>query len=749
MNIEEYAKQIEDIIDDPEYRPIMPSDIIALMNVPAEDTDAVRGIIENMVRAGKAALTKRGKVSSLRLVGIAAGVFRGTSKQFGFVTPDDGTEDIFIPPSKTLYALDGDRVLIKTEERGGRDKKAHFDKSKLKRLKNGRLVPIPEDKKNDGKGPSGEVVKILERGLKDKSVIGVYYEISEKRGKKYYNVGWVEPDSKKLPYSVFLDVKEARGAGVTVGDKVCVKITGFPSERDGDELRGEIEEIFGDSASKEANYAAILAENGIETEFPDEVISEAEISSRRELVPDGRRDLRDMVIFTIDGADAKDLDDAISLERSGDKYRLGVHIADVAEYVREGSETDMCAMRRGTSVYFTDKVVPMLPRSLSNGACSLNGGEDRYALSAFMTLSEDGEILETELCESIIRSRVRGVYSEVNDIFEKGKESEFSEKYSEVIPALRDMHMLYRILKKRSEGRGSVELDTEEAVILLDEKGIPCEIAARERGEGERMIEQFMLCANEGVATFLTNLSLPCVYRIHESPSQEKLESFTAFAAGIGLDTRPLRGKKLYPSCFAAILRESREKGISAVLSNVMLRAMMKAKYSAQPSPHFGLAIDLYCHFTSPIRRYPDLSVHRIVKAMLCGEAVGERLTRLTSFAGESAVRSSENELKALSAERDIDDLYKTIYMSDKVGQVFDGVVSSVTSFGLFVQLPNTIEGLVPIDSLEGTFSFDEKHFRLSRGKKSYSLGQAVNVKITSADIPSRKISMVIYDGEN
>ncbi|MEE0970043.1 MAG: VacB/RNase II family 3'-5' exoribonuclease, partial [Clostridia bacterium] len=462
---------------------------------------------------------------------------------------------------------------------------------------------------------------------------------------------------------------------------------------------------------------------------------------------DGRRDLRDMVIFTIDGADAKDLDDAISLQKTGDKYKLGVHIADVAEYVKEGSETDKCAMSRGTSVYFTDKVVPMLPKSLSNGSCSLFGGEDRYALSAFMTLSSDGEILETELCESIIRSRVRGVYSEVNDIFRNGSKSEFAEKYSEVIPSLAEMFELYKVLKKRSEGRGAVELDTEEAVILLDNKGIPTEIVPRERGDGERMIEQFMLCANEGVATFLTNLSLPCVYRIHESPSPEKLESFTAFAQGIGLDTRPLRGKKLYPSCFATVLEESRKKGLSAVLSNVMLRAMMKAKYSATASPHFGLAIDLYCHFTSPIRRYPDLSVHRIVKHMLNGEAVGERLTRLSSFAGESAARSSENELKALAAERDIDDLYKAIFMSDKVGEIFEGVISSVTSFGLFVQLPNTIEGLVPIDSLEGDFRFDEKHFVLSRGRLSYRLGQSVKVRITAADIPTRKISMAFDDG--
>ena len=738
MLIEEYSKQIEEIIEDPEYRPLLPSELIGLMNVPDEDVENVRGLIQNMARAGDIALTKRGKVASLQSVGIVSGTFRGTTKHFGFVTPEDGGEDIFIPASKTLFALDGDKVLVRITEHRSREK--HFDTKKLRRGKDGKLYPIPEGQKKNDKGPEGEIARVIERRLANSNVVGVYYEISEKRGRKYHTVGWVEPDRKKLPYSVFIDPKAAREMGISVGDKVEARITTFPSERD--ELGGEIIQNFGDSETKSANYAAILAENGIETEFSDEVIKEAEDASKAPIIPEGRRDLRDMVIFTIDGADAKDLDDAISLERVGENYKLGVHIADVSEYVKFGSKTDKSALSRGTSVYFTDKVVPMLPKSLSNGACSLGGGLERYALSAFMTLDSEGRITETELCESIIRSRVRGVYSEVNDIFEKGQKSEFAEKYAEVIPTLREMHSLYRIMKKRSEERGSVELDTEEAVILLNEKGVPVDIVARDRGDGERMIEQFMLCANEGVATFLTDLSLPCVYRIHESPSPEKLENFTAFAVGMGLNVKPLRAKHLYPSAFAAVLKESREKGISAVLSNVMLRAMMKAKYSAQPSPHFGLAIDLYCHFTSPIRRYPDLTVHRIVKAMLRGEAVGEKLTRLISFAGESAARSSENELKALAAEREIDDLYKTIFMSDKVGEEFDGVISSVTSFGLFIQLPNTIEGLVPIETMDGRFTFDEKHFTLSYGRTAYCLGQSVRVRVTSADIPSRRISM-------
>ncbi len=737
MSIERYTELIIDIIEDPEYRPLTPSDLIIFMDIPEEKTETVRSLIEKMAREGKIALTKKGKVASLGSVGIVSGSYRGTTKHFGFVTPDNGSEDIFIPAAKTLFALDGDRVLVRITEHRSRSK--HFDTRKLKRGKGGKLVPIPDEKRHE-KGPEGEIVKIAERYLANKNVVGVYYEIDEKRGRKYHTVGWVEPDRKKLPYSVFIDARAARDAGISIGDKVEAKITKFPSERD--ELSGEIIANFGDSETKSANYAAILAENGIETEFSEEVLAEAQKASEMPINTEGRLDLRDKIIFTIDSADAKDLDDAISLEKNGENYRLGVHIADVSEYVKFGSATDKCALSRGTSVYFTDKVIPMLPKSLSNGSCSLGGGLDRYALSAFMTLDRNGKILETELAETVIRSKVRGVYSEINDIFENGKSSEYSQKYAEVLDTLSEMYSLYKIMKKRSEERGSVELDTEEAVILLGKNGEPVDIVARERGDGEKMIEQFMLCANEGVATFLTNLSLPCVYRVHEPPAPEKLESFASFALGIGLDIKPLRAKTLYPSAFAALLCESREKGISAVLSGVMLRAMMKAKYSAQPAPHFGLAIDLYCHFTSPIRRYPDLTVHRIVKSMLRGEAHGTNLTRLTAFAGESAAKSSENELKALSAEREIDDLYKTIFMADKVGEEFDGVISSVTSFGLFVQLPNTIEGLVPLESMDGRFTFDEKHFTLSFGRTVYRLGQAVRVRIINSDIPSRRISM-------
>ncbi len=751
METEEYSRKIEDVVSDPEYKPLRPEELMGRISVNDGDERAFSGILRALEKTGKIAFTKRGKVTSAAGAGLIAGVYHGTSKTFGFVTPDgstDKSEDVFIPSKRSLYALDGDRVLIKLfpKDKNLTGRKEHFDKNKFRRGKDGKMIPAP--KKSEAvpdKGPEGEIVRILERKLEKENVIGIFYRTSELRGKKIRYTAWVEPSSKRLPYSVFVDARRAEELGVNIGDKVEVKVTKFPS--DTGDLSGEIINTFGDSRSKEANYAAILAENGIETEFPEDVLAEAEKSSERVLKTDGRRDLRDKIIFTIDGEDAKDLDDAISLDKTENGYILGVHIADVSEYVTAGSLTDADAMSRGTSVYFADKVVPMLPKCLSNGSCSLGGGLERYALSAFMTLDKSGNILETELCESIIKSRVRGVYSEINDIFENGEKSEFAEKYRAVLPSLSEMHDLYKILKQRSDARGALELDTLEAKIIVNEKGEPVDIVARERGDAEMMIEQFMLCANEGVATYLTNMSMPCVYRIHEMPTPEKVENFAAFARGVGLDTRPLHAKKLFPSAFTAIMNEAKEKGISGVVSNVMLRAMMKAKYSAVPSPHFGLSIDLYCHFTSPIRRYPDLSVHRIVKTVLRGEMTGAKLSELSKFAEESAQKSSENELRALSAERGIEDLYKVIFMQDKIGMTFPAVISSVTSFGIFAELPNTIEGMIPVETLDGIFTLDEKNYVLACGKSAYRIGQNINVTVLGTDISTGRITFGLADG--
>ena len=379
----------------------------------------------------------------------------------------------------------------------------------------------------------------------------------------------------------------------------------------------------------------------------------------------------------------------------------------------------------------------------------MNGGEDRYALSAFMTLDKGGNLLYTSLHNSIINSKVRGVYSELNDIIEKGKSSDFYPKYAHVYGDFAIMMELYAILKRKSITDGAMELEGEDVEIKLDETGHPVSIIKRERGESEKLIEQFMLCANRGVASYLKNMEMPCVYRIHESPDTEKTDAFLNFANNLGVDISCAKlGRTPSPKQLSLILENARELGKSEIVSSVLLRSLMKAKYSAEAKPHFGLATDLYCHFTSPIRRYPDLSVHRIIKAVLSGSITADKVTKLSVFAEKSARMSSENELRALYAEREIDDLYKTVYMADRIGEEIEGSISSVTSFGFFVRTDDMCEGLVPISTLNGEFFFDEANYTLTSASRIFKLGQRATVSVTEADIISRKVTFTLVSCE-
>ena len=487
---------------------------------------------------------------------------------------------------------------------------------------------------------------------------------------------------------------------------------------------------------------AVLHDHGVRTSFPPEVIENAKEVSGAPVTLDGRLDLRDAVIFTVDGADSKDLDDAISVVKTDEGYELGVHIADVSHYVREDTPLDTEAFARGTSVYFSDMVVPMLPVELSNGICSLNGGVDRYALSAFMTIDNYGNIVDTMVEKTVIRSCLRGVYSELNDVISRGSRSQYYEKYSVLGDSLRDCIDLYKILAHKSHKRGAVELETTESKIVVDENKNPVKIVKRDRGLSERMIEQFMLAANEAVATWLYNKKMPCVYRVHEEPSEGKLTTLKVFAANAGLDGRALHEKNLKASALQGILEQAKAKGIDTVISTVVLRSMMKARYSDACSPHFGLAIDKYCHFTSPIRRYPDLCTHRIISDILEGRMDEHRRAYMQKFAAHAALASSENERRAMSAERDIEDLYRTVYMSSRIGQRYEGHVCSLTGFGMFVELDNTCEGLIPINTMHGYFTYNERNMTLQSKTRVYRLGDKVRVKIASADIISRRVYM-------
>lgn len=713
MNIK-IKEAILDILAFDDYAPLTPSQLY--MNVclygDFDEEDFWRTLY-TMEQDFEVGITKKGKITRTSDVGIFKGVFSASARgDFGFVVTDKG--DFFIPPRLTAGALNGDTVAIKKFEAGS---------------------------KFYGKGNEAEIIKIISRSLD--SFVGTF-KILLHNGAR--SLGTVVPDNEKIRLSVTVSAKHFNGA--CDGNKVVCKITQFPANELGS-CRGQITEVLGKADSCEANYKAVLREHGIVTEFDEDVLDEAREVSNEALSDFGRADFRNEVIFTIDGADAKDLDDAISIKKIDDGYILGVHIADVSHYVRAGSRLDEEAFNRGTSVYFTDKVVPMLPKELSNGICSLNGGVDRYALSCLITLDYKGEIISSELKKSIINSSVRGVYSELNDIIEGGENSEFYSKYAHVMPDFKLMLELYEILKAKSTRKGAMELESEESKVILDEGGHPIDIIKRERGVTERLIEQFMLCANEAVATFLFNAGMPCVYRVHDEPDPEKIRAFALFARNLGVDTSPLNAKNTITSKqLSAVLDNARETPYFSIISGVLLRSLMKASYSSVQKAHFGLATELYCHFTSPIRRYPDLSVHRIISYMLDGKIDEKQIAKFEKFATLSADASSENELRATYAERDIDDLYKTIYMADRVGKELDCVICSVTNFGFFARTENLCEGLVPIEALGQGFFYDKDNQILARGKTAFRLGQAVRVKVADADIRTRRVtfSLIAYE---
>jgi len=640
-------------------------------------------------------------------IGVCDGIRHGETE---FIAQLDESVKYYIDRNRTGSAVNGDIVLLRPTSR--------FD---------------------------AEVADIIMRS--SYGICGTAHRAEDEDG----NTVWVVvPDDVKLDFDIIVTEPPYDGTP-TEGDKVLVHITVYPDD-EWEDAEGIILRVYGAPESKNANYRAILDENSVVTEFSREALEEAELAAAQELTPDGRVDLRDRFIFTLDGAGAKDLDDAISVSRVGDNYLLGVHIADVSHYVRHRSRLDREAMGRGTSIYFADRVVPMLPEALSNGICSLNAGVDRYALTAMITVNSMGEILDTQLSKSIIRSSLRGVYSELNAVLDGNADEATIAKYA-VIPAemIKNACELYDALRAKSARRGALELDSEEAAIVLDENGEPIDIVQRERGFGERMIEQFMLCANEGVATWLSERGLPCVYRIHEQPDEEKLSAFLEFAHNLGLQPEYIRrGGKITASYFSRILERARERGIGTPVSYMLLRTMMKARYSEICAGHFGLGSERYCHFTSPIRRYPDLTVHRIISAMLKKGSAEYIRDKFAGFTALSARSSSECELRALTVEREMDDLFKALYLSRFVGETFPAMVSSVTSFGMFCRLSNTCEGLVSLSSMNGFFTFNEKTLTIVGDGIRYRIGDSVTVRVENVDISTRKVDFsIVSDGSD
>ncbi len=638
---------------------------------------------------------------------VTRGIYCGSKSDFGFVSLEGGGDDVFIPAGRGGGAIDGDFVEIvyhKFNNRYGEEK------------------------------TEGRVLKIIEYGRH--TVIGTLEEEIYRHGRRSVRYLYVSPDDTKIT----LRPRVRDRFSAQVGDKVEALI-----RRDGtSHPECDVVRVFGDSESKEANYAAILSECGIVTEFTPEELALAEEVSGERISFEGRVDRTAEIIFTIDGAGAKDLDDAISLRKlPGGKWRLGVHIADVSHYVKERTALDRCVMARGTSVYFTDKVVPMLPESLSNDACSLNAGEEKYTLSAVVDLDAAGNITDVKIEPSVINSRVRGVYSEVNLLLAGEADSNVKKKYAKVLPTLKKMEELYYVLLEKSKKRGAVDFDSDEAEILLSEEGEPIDIIRRERGVSERIIEQFMLTANEAVATFLSRRSIPCVYRVHEAPPKDGFGDFLGYLRSLGFDTSDIPREEPTSHDLAKILAEAQKRGCLSAVSYTMLRSMAKAKYSAERMPHFGLGIETYCHFTSPIRRLSDLATHRIIRRVLFD---GKRSEFYASYANRAAAAATEGELRAINAERKIENLYKVIYMSKYVGEVFEATVNSITPFGMFATLDNTCEGLVPISEMPGVFTFDESNLTMRSRDTVYRIADRIRIRVEEANITRGKLRFSIAD---
>ena len=678
---------------------------------------------------------------------IIEGTFDYSGSGFGFCRTDSG-DDVFIPAKYTLGAMTGDRVTVEL-------------------VPGGRIAP-------DGRvGEEGRVAAVTVRAVK--TIVGKVRPVGDRL--------YVIPKNDRL--RVTAEITDlARSVPFEPGDLVEVAPAGRggkaprwfersqsrAAERDPVTGRREtplpslVIRSFGGAGTREANYAAILETSGIPTVFGEETLREAaEVSREAVTVADGRRDLRDEIIFTLDGAGAKDLDDAVSVRRTENGgYELGVHIADVSHYVREGSFLDRDARDRGTSVYFVDKVVPMLPVELSNGCCSLNGGVDRYALSAVITFDGEGNRIGAEIFRSVIRSVLRGVYSEANDVLEKGDSSPCAGKYAAVRESLAVLKELSDKLHARGIARGAVELAENEAEIVIGQDGAPVDVARRERGETERVIEQLMLAANEAAAAAGKKYGIPFIYRVHEDPSYEKISALCDFLSDLGAESHGLLARcaagdrRGVAQSLNGILRDSREAGESRfdTVSFLVLRSMMKAKYQAAPAGHFGIGSELYCHFTSPIRRYPDLFVHRALNEALDREGSPLRVgaenvpaaenTKPDGKAAAAAAVATDREIRAVTAEREIEALYVALYMADKVGETFDGAVSSVTGFGVFVRLSNTAEGLVPLASFGPAAKVTDGGRSIVWSGRSLRPGDPVRVILTEADPATGKLTFDI-----
>ena len=701
---EEKKKMIEEFVGSKGYRSMSVKEMAMVLQVPSRDKKDFREVLDALAREGKISIDLKGKIKPLP-ADVKVGKYMATQRGFGFVRVEGEDDDIFIPGSYTKSALDGDTVQVLVKKEGG-----------------------------EGKRREGQVLNILERG--NSVLVGTYT--------RSRNFGFVTPDNQKFTKDIYVAKAESKGA--VTGHKVVVEITDF-----GDEQRkpeGRVLEILGHVNDPGVDILSVIKAYGLPEEYPDDVMKQIENipDEVEEKEKAGRADFRDLQTVTIDGEDAKDLDDAITISKEGNMYHLGVHIADVSQYVTEGSPLDKEALKRGTSIYLVYRVIPMIPHKLSNGICSLNQGVDRLALSCMMDINEKGEIVKHKICESVINVTRRMSYTSVHKIIEEKDEAERKE-YEELIPMFELMYELADILQARREKRGSIDFDFPEAKIILDEKGKPIDVKEYERTQANRIIEEFMLAANQTVAEEYFWNELPFVYRTHETPDMEKIQNLALFIENFGY-TLKIKEDEIHPKEVQKLMRSIAGKPEEGLIGRLALRSMKQARYTTECEGHFGLALKYYCHFTSPIRRYPDLQIHRIIKENIHGGMKDKRIDHYQKILPEVAEQTSALERRADDAEREVEKMKKAEYMEQFVGKDFEGTISGLTTWGMYVELPNTIEGMIRVADIPGDYYYYDEDLHRMVGEqtgKVYKMGEPLRIIVAGVDKLTRTIDFVLY----
>lgn len=701
---EKRKKVIYDLICDEMYVPMKFKELAMFLQVPREQREELREVLKILETEGKIYLSKRGKYCKGEAKHLT-GVYLANPRGFGFVTTEEDSRDVFISEDDRNGAFDGDRVEFV-------------------------IIREPDSRRREGR-----IVKILSRGIV--RVVGIY------RKKAKQNYGFVIPDDQKFDQDIF--IPDEKSKGVVDGHKVVAELTSYGEE--GKKPEGKVIEILGHINDPGVDIMSIVRGYDLPVEFSEKLLNQADRVAKDVSDADmqGRRDLRNWQMVTIDGEDAKDLDDAVSLTREGENYVLGVHIADVTNYVQENSAVDREAKERGTSVYLVDRVIPMLPHRLSNGICSLNAGEDRLALSCIMTVNPKGNVIGHEIAETVIRVDERMTYTGVKKILEDHDPAE-TQKYRELLPMLEQMQELSQILRERRQRRGSIDFDFPEAKIVLDDKGQPVEIMPYDRNVATKIIEDFMLLANETVAEDYYWQEIPFVYRTHEAPEEDKIRTLAAFINNFGYSMH-IGANEIRPKEIQKLLARAEDTPEETLICRLALRSMKQARYMPENVGHFGLAANYYTHFTSPIRRYPDLQIHRIIKDNLRGRMNEKKIEHYQCILPEVTKHSSEMERRADEAERETMKLKKVEYMQQYVGEEFEGVISGMTKWGMYVELPNTVEGMVHVTNMTDDHYdyYDDRYEMIGvHTNKTYKLGQKVRVRVIGTDRFLRTIDFEI-----